>query len=188
MARMEYPDGALLDPETAEHLQRVGSLNVTRMMAHAPVLMKAYSRLGVTILRKGVLEPTLRELVILRIGVLCGSDYEWYQHVSVGRAVGLEDAKIEAMRSGDLSPLTARERLAVAYAEDIKRHGRVRDHVFEDARRTFTPAEIVELGVVAGYYIMTAGHLMTLDIEPEDTPPLGETMKAHAANNAAPAK
>ena len=179
MARIPYPDPSTLDPEIADRLERMGSLNVNRMMAHAPVLMVAYSKLGAALLRKGSLEPTLRELVILRIGVLCESDYEWYQHVSVGRAVGLSDEKINAIKSADFSPLMERERIAVAYAEDIKRQGRVSEAVFEKALAEFTPGELIELNLVAGFYIMTAGHLLTLDIEKEDTPPLGEAMKAH---------
>ncbi|WP_176593324.1 carboxymuconolactone decarboxylase family protein [Sphingobium sp. EM0848] len=179
MARIPYPDPASLDPEIADRLERMGSLNVNRMMAHAPTLMVAYSKLGAALLRKGALEPPLRELVILRIGVLCESDYEWYQHVSVGRAVGLSDDKINTMKSGDFSLLTEREKIAVAYAEDIKKLGRVSDAVFDRAKGEFTPGELVELNLVSGFYIMTAGHLLTLEIEKEDTPPLGETMKAH---------
>jgi len=179
MARIPYPDPASLEPEIADRLERMGSLNVNRMMAHAPTLMVAYSKLGAALLRKGSLEPTLRELVILRIGVLCESDYEWYQHVSVGRAVGLPDEKINAMKSGDFSSLSEREKLAVAYAEDIRRLGRVSDVVFDKAKAEFTPGELVELNLVAGFYIMTAGHLLTMEIEREDTPPLGEAMKAY---------
>jgi alkylhydroperoxidase family enzyme len=179
MARIPYPVKAELDPEIADRLERMGSLNVNLMMAHAPTLMVAYSKLGAALLRKGALEPTLRELVILRIGVLCESEYEWYQHVSVGRAVGLPDEKINAMKSGDFSMLTAREKIAVAYAEDIKKQGRVSNATFDLARAEFTPGELVELNLVSGFYIMTAGHLLTLEIEKENTPPLGETMKAH---------
>lgn len=179
MARISYPDPASLEPEIADRLERMGSLNVNRMMAHAPTLMVAYSKLGAALLRKGALEPTLRELVILRIGVLCDSDYEWYQHVSVGRAVGLPDGKINAMKSGDFSLLTDREKIAVAYAEEIKAQGRVGDATFDRARAEFSPGELVELNLVTGFYIMTAGHLLTLEIEKEDTPPLGEAMKAH---------
>ena len=179
MARIPYPTDDSLDPEIADRLKRMGSLNVNRMMCHNPTIMVAYSKLGAALLRKGMLEPTLRELVILRIGVLCDSDYEWYQHVSVGRAVGLPDEKINAMKSGDFSSLTEREKLAVAYAEEIKSGLRVSDETFAKAQEEFSPGELVELNLVSGFYIMTAGHLMTMDIEQEDTPPLGETMKAH---------
>ena len=179
MARIPYPDPATLEPEIADRLERMGSLNVNRMMAHNPTVMVAYSKLGAALLRKGMLEPTLRELVILRIGVLMDSDYEWYQHVSVGRAVGLPDDKINAMKSGDFSMLTERETVAVAYAEEIKAQGRVSDATFAKAQAEFAPGELVELNLVAGFYVMTAGHLLTLEIERESTPPLGESMKAH---------
>jgi hypothetical protein len=36
---------------------------------------------------------------------------------------------------------------------------------------------MVELCLVAGYYIMTAGFLLSFGIEIEDTPPLGASMR-----------
>ncbi|MET0988623.1 MAG: carboxymuconolactone decarboxylase family protein, partial [Steroidobacteraceae bacterium] len=86
MARVSYPSN--LSPEITDLLSRRGALNVMRMMAHAPGVMTAYSQLGVTLLRKGKLDPVLRELAILKIGLLCESEYEWHQHASIARTVG----------------------------------------------------------------------------------------------------
>jgi alkylhydroperoxidase family enzyme len=179
MARIPYPEHSSLAPEIADRLVRLGSLNVTRMMAHAPNLMVAYSKLGTQLLRHGSVDPVLRELVILRIGVLCESEYEWYQHASVAEAVAAPADKVQAMKTGDLAPLSERERVAVRFAEQIKLNGRVGDETFAQARQLYSNAELVELVLLAGFYTMTAGHLRTFDIEPEDTPPLGVTMKAN---------
>jgi alkylhydroperoxidase family enzyme len=178
MARIPYPDPQTMAPEIADRLVRLGSLNVTRIMAHAPDLMVAYAKLGTQLLRNGVLPPVTRELVILRIGVLCQSEYEWHQHVSLARAVGTPDDKIHAMKSGEFSWLTERERIAVRFAEEIRTVGRAGDEVFEQARAAYSNAELVELTLLAGFYTMTAGCLRTFDVETESTPPLGETMKA----------
>ena len=41
-----------------------------------------------------------RELLILRTGRNCASDYEWHQHVRIALDSGLTEAEIERVRSG----------------------------------------------------------------------------------------
>ena len=178
MARIAYPDPATQPPEVVDRLKRIGALNVTRMMSHAENAMIACSKLGTALLFKGTLNPILREIVILRIGQLCSSDYEWHQHVSVARAVGMDAATLDAMARQDFNSLTAVQQLAVRFAEEIKRDGAASAATFKTAREHFSPQQLVELCLVAGYYIMTAGYLRSFDIEIEDTPPLGDSMVA----------
>ncbi len=178
MARIPYPDPAVQSEEIRDRLQRTGSLNITRMMSHAEGLMLAYSRMGTQILLRGTLDPVLRELVILRIGQLCDSDYEWHQHVSVAKAVGMDDAMLEAVADKAFDRLPEKERVVIAVAEEIRRAGAVGDETFARARTMFSPNELVELVITAGYYVMTAGFLRSFAIEIEDTPPLGDTMAA----------
>lgn len=178
MARLPYPDPSLQSPEIRDRLERIGSLNVTRMMSHAGDLMLAYSRMGTALLLKGDLDPILREAVILRVGQLCRSDYEWHQHVSVARAVGMNEATLEAIGEQDFARLERKQQVALRVAEEIYRENAASDATMEEAIALFTPREIVELCLVTGYYIMTAGYLRSLNIEIEDTPPLGDSMAA----------
>lgn len=53
VARIAYPSAEDLPVEVADRLVRLGSLNVTRMLAHNVPLMEAYGRFGVMLLRKG---------------------------------------------------------------------------------------------------------------------------------------
>lgn len=178
MARIAYPDPASQSAEVRDRLARIGSLNVTTMMSHAENLMLAYSRMGTALLLKGVLDPVLREAVILRIGQLCRSDYEWHQHVSVARAVGMSQATLQAIENGDYAALEPRQQLALKVAEEIHRDNAASEATMAEAAGQFSPAELVELCMVAGYYMMTAGFLRSMAIEIEDTPPLGESMVA----------
>lgn len=180
MARIAYPDAASQSAEVRDRLQRIGSLNVTRMMSHAEGPMMAYSKLGTALLLRGKLDPVLREIVILRIGQLCGSDYEWHQHVSVGRAIGMSEATLRAVADQDFDALTPAQQAAVAMAEEIKQDNGASASTFARAREHFSAEELVELCLVAGYYIMTAGFLLSFDIEIEDTAPLGDSMAAGA--------
>ncbi|QKR98397.1 carboxymuconolactone decarboxylase family protein [Sphingomonas sp. CL5.1] len=173
MARIPFPDPARQDAETLDRLTRLGSLNVTRMMSHSPRLMNAYARLGSHLLLKGSLDPVLREAVILRVGQLCGSDYEWHQHVSVARAIGMPEAMLEAIAAQRFDMLPSEIALAVRIAEEIHRDHNISEESFAAARALFSDEQFVELTLLPGFYIMTAGYLRALDIEVEETGPLG---------------
>lgn len=174
MARIPYPDG--LSKEIRDRLVKLGNLNVTRMMTHSEPVMEAYSKLGLAILRKGKLDPKLREIAVLKIGLLCESDYEWHQHVSFARAVGVPDATINAVANGGTTALSETERLVLAFAEETFSRKRVSDAVFSAIGKHLSHEELVELSIACGYYIMTAGYLRTFDIEIEDGPSLGDTI------------
>jgi alkylhydroperoxidase family enzyme len=176
MARIPYPDPADQSEDARDRLRRMGSLNVTRMMSHSEGAMQAYGKLGTFLLRKGRLDPVLREVVILRIGQICGSDYEWHQHVSVARAVGMSEDTLSAIEVQAFDRLGERERVAVRIAEEIARDRGASAETMGAASSHFTKEELVELVLVAGYYIMTAGFLLSFGIEIEDTPPLGASM------------
>ena len=178
MATIPYPDSAIQSPEVLDRLARIGSLNVTTMMSHAENVMLTYSRMGTALLLKGTLDAVLREAVILRIGQLCRSDYEWHQHVSVARAVGMPAGTLQAIGEGNYAALEPRQQLALKVAEEIHRDNGASEETMAEAAAQFSPAELVELCMVAGYYIMTAGFLRSMAIEIEDTPPLGDSMAA----------
>ena len=55
-------------------------LNIFRVMLHRPKTAKALSDLLVSLLFGGELDDRLCELLIMRIGWVTGSDYEWTQH------------------------------------------------------------------------------------------------------------
>ncbi|MCV2894664.1 carboxymuconolactone decarboxylase family protein [Lentibacter sp. XHP0401] len=75
-----------------------GALNVYRTMAHHPALLRAWAPLRQHIVKDSSLGPIRAEVVILRTGVRLGSDYEWAHHVSRARSLGMDDARIAAIR------------------------------------------------------------------------------------------
>ena len=73
---------------------------VYRTFAQHPALyvprqiLSEYIRLGST------LSPRVREMLILRIGYLCQSAYEWAAHARAGRAAGLSADEIKRIAAG----------------------------------------------------------------------------------------
>lgn len=74
-----------------------GALNVYRTMAHHPTFLKAWAPLRQHIVKDSALGTVRSELVILRAAYRMGSAYEWAHHVSRARALGISDARIQAM-------------------------------------------------------------------------------------------
>jgi len=75
-----------------------GRLNVYRAMAHHPALLRAWGDLRDHVVRRTSLGAEASEVVILRAGHRLGAGYEWAHHVVRGRAAGLSDPRIAALR------------------------------------------------------------------------------------------
>ena len=76
-----------IDEMDDEIRQRIGDgpvLNIFRTLAQHPKLMKRWLVFGSHVLGSSTLRAREREILILRIGWLCRSGYEWGQHVKIG--------------------------------------------------------------------------------------------------------
>src|SRR5438128_11696307 len=93
-----------LDDEGRELLQTVSRegrvLNIYRTLVAHPKLLKRWGVFGTHVLYKSTLPARERELLILRIGWLCQSEYEWGQHVIIARGCGVTDEEIEHLKAG----------------------------------------------------------------------------------------
>jgi 4-carboxymuconolactone decarboxylase len=96
---MDAETRALLGATSGE-IRRGPILNIFRTLAHHPKLLKRWLVFGNHVLAKSTLSPRERELAILRIGWRCGSEYEWGQHVVIGRMSGLSDDEIRRVAAG----------------------------------------------------------------------------------------
>src|SRR5690606_10263993 len=105
-------------PEQAELaapiLARRGEiLNIFRTQLVHPDARRGFLGLGSYVLSKrNTLPARERELVILRMGYLCRSGYEWTQHRRIGLNAGLGEAEVERIKRSEehTSELQSREK------------------------------------------------------------------------------
>jgi alkylhydroperoxidase family enzyme len=131
-------------------------------------LFRAWLRFAGRLMPGGRLPRRDTELVILRVSVLCGSDYEWGHHDRIGRRVGLSEAQIARVAQGPAADgWDAHERALLAAVDEL-----VGDHVvgadtWAALRERYDERQLIELCLLAGHYVMLAGTLNSLGVRPE---------------------
>ncbi|MEQ9520747.1 MAG: carboxymuconolactone decarboxylase family protein [Parvibaculum sp.] len=169
MARLPYPEPANLPAAARNLLASLPQLNVFRMMAGAGASFAPFMQFISAYLNEGVLAPELRELVILRVGHLCGSDYEVHQHERVARTIGMSEPRLQSAKgslpSGHLSE---KENQVLAFTDEQVERVKVSSAMFEATKKHLSDAEMTELLIVIGTYLMVCRFLETLEVELEE--------------------
>jgi len=166
MQRIPYPQ---LSAEQQKEFERRRS-NVSRIMYLLPEkIRQGFSAAGRTMLFDSDYDSLLRELIILRVGYLSNCAYEAHQHRAYGKKMGLSEAQIEAAMAVELGePLTERERVVLAFVEEVVRDVRPSDTALERTRYYLTDTEIVETLWIIGNYMFIARVVETTGIPLDD--------------------
>ena len=166
---MPYPAADSIPPAVQSLLDARPPRNVFRMLAHAPALMPGIMELTGAVLYRAKLDPALRELVILRVGHLCGSSYEVAQHCKIARAIGLAQEKIDGTAlDADPSLYGGNELLVLRLTEQVVRKVRADDDLFAAVTAALGHELTMELLLVIGLYVMLAQVLENTAVELEE--------------------
>lgn len=160
------------DEETRDLFGRLaqgpmGNLNIFRVMAHNPKLLRDWLRMATPLLTGGLsLEPRLREIAILRVAQNCRSEYEFGQHIPIARTVGLTDAEMTALKDYESSEMFSElERALVRYVDAVSHFDAGAPEHAREMKRWLSDRELVELSFVIGHWTMVACVLVPLEVE-----------------------
>lgn len=135
--------------------------------ALVPDLLGLTYKTLMTVLQPGRQLPApLRELAILRTGIVGDCRFEYSQHLKVGRMVGVPEEKLAAIKSWTTSDVfTPVERAVMAAADEILSQNRVHDETFAALRVHLTDPQVFELFFVIGLYRMHGLIVRALHLE-----------------------
>jgi alkylhydroperoxidase family enzyme len=143
--------------------------NIFLTLANHPGLMRRYLPFGGKLLAKGKLPDREREIVILRTAWLCRSDYEWGQHVRIGRDAGLTDAETERIPDGpDGDGWSSFEATLLRATDELVIDHRLSDATWNALAVRYDDQQMIELTLLAGNYAMIAGMLNSVGVEREE--------------------
>ncbi len=119
----------------------------------SPDVGTALQELGSAIRYKTALSDRAREIAILELAAIRRADFEWFAHERVGRAAGLTDEELTAIRrrkkAPSLDPAEALVRKVVRALLGERDLGRA---TFDEAREVLGERALMDLISLVGYY------------------------------------
>lgn len=139
--------------------------NFFKTMAHNPELLAPMIEFSKVMLEGGALPRRLKEWVILQIGRAHDCAYVYNAHkMALSRALMVDVLDDHTIAGLDSSSLKKEEQLAIRYAGQITDNA-VDDETFKEVQATFSPDEVMELTVLAGYYNFICRTVNALQID-----------------------
>ncbi len=141
-------------------------LNIFRTLANHSSLARRWMVFANHILGKSTLPEKERELVILRIGYLCQSGYEWGQHVVIARRVGMTDEEIIYSKSGPSTPgLSPLYRLLLQATDELHADAHISDETWQGLAEHLTQQQLMDLVFTVGQYNLVSMALNSFGVQ-----------------------
>ena len=159
-------------PETQEVMARFdrpgspAAANIFQTLAHHPELLKRWTVFGNHVLFKSSLPPRERELVILRVGWLCRAEYEWAQHVVIGKREGVTEKDIENVAAGpDAAGIDPFDATLLRAVDELHDDSIVGDETWRALTERYNVEQLLDLVFTVGQYTLVSMALNTLGVE-----------------------
>ena len=131
------------------------------IMLHSPTVGAVLAELGSTLRFHTDLTSRCREIAILQVAQATGSEFEWWAHARVGKAVGLTDEELMTLSIGAFVSHDRTERAVAELSANLLTSSVVTDAEYERAASVLSAEQIVDVTVLVGYY-RTLAQLMTV--------------------------
>ena len=162
-------DDTTLDDETRGLLQAMSigpAQNIFRTMVQHPKLMKRWLVFANHILFKSTIPARDREILILRTGWLCRAEYEWGQHVLIGKALGLTDEEITRITAGPSAegwePFDA---ALLRAADELFADQRVSDATWKALSERYETQQMMDAIFTVGQYTLVSMALNSFGVQ-----------------------
>jgi alkylhydroperoxidase family enzyme len=142
------------------------ALNIFRTLANYPKLAKRWMVFANHVLAKNSLPPREREILILRIGWLCSAEYEWAQHVLIGKREGLSDDEIRRIGLGPDAPGWSELDGALLRATDeLHNDAFIADPTWRTLAKHLSEQQLMDVVFTVGNYNLVSMALNTLGVQ-----------------------
>ena len=140
--------------------------NIVKTLIRYPALFKAWLGFANHVLFNSSLSPRDREIVILRIGWLCQSGYEFGQHILIGREAGLNDGEIKAIAEGDAAAnWSETERALIKATDELHADAFISNATFAELQEHFEEKQIFDVIFAVGQYNMVSMALNSTGVQ-----------------------
>ncbi|KAG8723947.1 hypothetical protein FRC09_001056 [Ceratobasidium sp. 395] len=164
---------ALADMIRAEQNGTLRALDMA--LLNSPSFTTGWNALFRQIRYNSTVPGDVRELAILRVAALQGAAYQWGQHESVGRSVGLTSTQLKLIRDPTFSPwgappttpvFSAKQLAAMKFIDQSTRYSHVSNEVWTELAKQFTvPQQQTELVLTVASYALVSRFLLAVSVD-----------------------
>ena len=167
-ARIAPLSDAEMDADQKEALKDFGPniLNIFRTMVRAPKALTRFNAWGGYVLsRRNELPEREREIVILRVGYLCKSGYEFTQHTRIGLQSGLTADEIQRIKQGADAGWSAADAVLIRASDELHADQFVTDATWADLGRHYSEKQCMDVVFTVGQYTQVSMFLNTFGVQ-----------------------
>jgi alkylhydroperoxidase family enzyme len=155
-------------------------------LAHYPPLAKAFLTLNKHVAADSTLTARERELLILRISWLRKAEYEFVQHVILGRRAGLTEEELERIQTGPDAPdWNEADADLLRVADDLHADACISPEIWTRLSARYSTRQIMDMVFLVGCYDVLAMAIKSFGIPLEPgVAPLDAAAKARMLGTA----
>ncbi len=142
-------------------------LNIFMTLVRHPGLFRKWLPFGGKLL-DGKLPARERELLILRTGWRCRSEYEWGQHALIGREAGLTDEELRRIKEGPDAPgWDPFDAVLLRAADELHDDSCISDTTWDALASRYDERQLIEVPMLVGQYHLVSFALNSLGVQRE---------------------
>src|SRR5688572_257870 len=169
-ARINPLEPAEWPPDVKQWLARYGNRPVAaiyRTYARHLAMDQPRTQVSEHIRQDSTLSARIRELLIVRIGVLCRSEYEWAAHAPALRRAGMTDADLQRVVNGGGTGGDPVEMTLLRAVDELHRDAVVSDATWRELEAVFDSRQLLDVLTTIGGYRMVSMALNTFGVQLE---------------------
>jgi 4-carboxymuconolactone decarboxylase len=142
--------------------------NIFLTMGRHPEMMKKWQVFSDYILNESTLPGREREILILRIGWLCRSEYEFGQHTRIGIKAGLSTEEIlRITKDPEAAEWSPFDKALLSAVDELHSHAFISDATWDILSKKYTEQQMIDLVMTVGTYNLVSMFLNTLGVQPD---------------------
>ena len=154
-------------PAQQELLASRPDYNVYKTLAQHVDLYNRWSPLGRFVMTESGLPPRDREMVMLRMGWLCQSEYEWAQHARIAKAqAGLGNEDIHRIAEGPAAAGWSEfDRALLRMVDELRYDTMMSDATWQALSTRYSVQQMIEVTYTASQYQLVSMALNSLGVQ-----------------------
>ncbi len=141
-------------------------MNLYTTLANSPKMGERWLTFASYILRESTLPARDREILILRIGWLCRSEYEFGQHTIVGKSAGLTPEEIKRITLGAKAPgWDPFDATLIRAADELHADAFITDATWNELAKRYNTQQLMDVVMTVGNYNLVSMLLNTFGVQ-----------------------